>query len=130
GTPIPGPLEAPCTVVGVRGPITYDAFKATGHDVSGVRFLKDPGLLIRFLAGPEPAVPQAGRVIFIPHYRERHLYKSLPKGITLVDIDAEPLELARTIREANLVYASSLHGIIFAHALERPCVWVKPQTEE
>ena len=50
--------------------------------------------------------------------------------MSLVDIDAHPLDVFRKIEEAELVYSSSLHGIIFAHALNRPCVFVKPQTEE
>lgn len=54
----------------------------------------------------------------------------MPKGIELVDVDAHPLQVADKILEASLVYASSLHGIIFAHALNRPCVFVKPQMDE
>lgn len=114
-----------------KGPITYEAFKKAGHDVSHVRFLKDPGLMIRFIAGEGQKTPVSDKVIFIPHYRERYLYKKkLPKGIELVDVDVHPVQLANKIQESGLVYASSLHGIIFAHALNRPCVFVKPQTDE
>jgi hypothetical protein len=47
-----------------------------------------------------------------------------------VDIDQHPLQVAKSILGAKLVYASSLHGIIFAHALNKPCVFVHPQTKE
>lgn len=111
---------------GLRGPITYDAFKAAGHDLSEVKFLLDPGLLMRFsMANRQPATSRG--VIFIPHHRERALHaRTMPKGIRLVDIDARPAQIAEAILGAELVYASSLHGVIFAHALNRPCVLVQP----
>lgn len=118
-----------CRVLGLRGPITYERFKKAGHDLSEVRFLKDPGLLIRFCQ-PKHEVSPKGRV-FIPHYRERYQYLRDPiDGIRFVDIDNDPLEVARHILNAELVYTSSLHGVIFAHALNRPCVLVRTQTDE
>jgi hypothetical protein len=113
----------------LRGPISYDIFKAAGYDVSGVRFLADPGLFIGRMV-PDRA-PLKGRVVFVPHYRERDAIRGkVPKGVTVIDIDAPPLQLARQLQQAECVYASSLHGIIFAHALGRPCVFVRPATEE
>jgi hypothetical protein len=130
GLPVPGPSDSPCKIFGLRGPITYENFKKAGHDVSDVRFLKDPGLMIRFLVEDENIQPQSNKVIFIPHYRERTLYKKLPKAIKIVNIDSHPIDLAHKIQSSSLVYSSSLHGVIFAHALNRPCVLVKPQTDE
>ncbi len=129
---VPSRDQAPCRIFGLRGPITYERFRAAGHDLSELRFLKDPGLLLRFMVPDRALPPEPGKVVFIPHYRERamHRRRGLPRGIQLVDIDDEPLALARHILSAELVYASSLHGIVFAHALERPCVYVAPQTEE
>ena len=71
-------------------------------------------------------------IIFIPHYRERYTYKNnaVPKGIKLIDIDCDPISLGRKILSAKLVYTSSLHGIIFANSLGRPCIFVQPQTDE
>lgn len=123
--------RTPVQVRGVRGPISYDILKAAGHDVSNVKFQLDPGLLIRFrIEEAERRILPRG-VIFIPHYRERGLYqKGLRQPIRLVDIDSRPSDVARAILEAELVYTSSLHGIIFSHALGRPCVMVAPQTHE
>ena len=113
----------------LRGPISYELFKTAGYDVSQVRFLADPGLLIAKMV-PDRA-PSSGRVIFIPHYRERKLIrKKVPRGIHILDIDNSPLRIARQIQRAECVYSSSLHGIIFAHAIGRPCVFVRPATEE
>ncbi len=116
-------------VHGLRGPITEDALKTAGYDTSQIQWHGDPGLTISKMIEPKPATP--GRVIFIPHYRERETARDLlPKGIKLVDIDDDPLTVGRKIMEAELVYSSSLHGIVFAHALGRPVVMVKPATEE
>lgn len=130
GGEIPPPTEAAVTLRALRGPLTLEAFATTGHDVSGVRSLRDPGLLIRFLVPDVPA--ERGRVVLIPHYRERDRYRrrDARHGLHLIDIDAEPVQVAREIQRAELVYTSSLHGAIFAHALGRPCVLVAPLTAE
>ena len=128
---VPKASRVAVRVWGVRGPISYDVFKAAGHDVSDVRYQMDPGLLLRFQLENLSRIIQPQGVVFIPHYRERAPYMAgLPQGIRLVDIDDHPLAVGRRILEAELVYASSLHGVIFAHALGRPCVLVAPQTAE
>ncbi|MGV8839606.1 MAG: polysaccharide pyruvyl transferase family protein [Bauldia sp.] len=125
----PAPAGVRIRIVGLRGPLTLDAMKAAGHDVSGVRFLLDPGLLIRFaVAGAASRPPQGA--IFIPHHRDRKaVARSVPPSIRMVDIDATPQRIAGEILGAELVYASSLHGVIFAHGLERPCVLVRPMEQ-
>ncbi len=118
------------SVVGLRGPLSYEAFKLANYDVSQVKFLKDPGLLLRFYAEDIKYETPNGYA-FIPHYRERNLYiKAMPKGMRYIDIDNTPLAIAKQILEAEIIYSSSLHGIIFAHALNRPAILVKPKTEE
>ncbi len=113
----------------LRGPISHQILEKDGFDTSAVAWYGDPGLIISELL--EPCDPQKGRVIFVPHYRERGDVASiLPKGIEVVDIDADPLVVGRKIQQAELVYSSSLHGIIFAHALGRPVKMVVPATEE
>lgn len=129
GAPLPPATQVRCKVVAVRGPITLEAFEQAGHDVSEVRSLRDPGLLLRF-AVPD-ASPVPGRRVLIPHYRERHLYRgAAAHGLDIVDIDGEPVDVARGIQAAEVIYTSSLHGMIFAHALRRPCVLLAPQTAE
>jgi pyruvyltransferase len=128
---IPVPTHARVRVWAVRGPITLDVFKSAGHDVSDIKFQFDPGLMMRFMVTDSERAIVPNGVAFIPHYRERGKYvRSLPPGMRTIDIDGRPKDVARAILGAELVYSSSLHGIIFAHALERPCVLVAPQTEE
>lgn len=117
-------------IYGLRGPLSYEVFKRRGFDLKKIKFLMDPGLLLRFIIG-DVVVPGQDRVIFIPHYRERFNRQNIPqREIKMVDVDCEPTDLATEILKSKLVYSSSLHGIIFAHALNRPCIFVRPQTNE
>lgn len=126
---IPRVTGTPPFAHALRGPLSLEAARKAGYDVSNVAYLADPGLIIPRLV--EPVKPVSNRVIFIPHYRERRDVRGrIPTGIEFVDIDATPADVARRIMEAELVFTSSLHGIIFSHALGRPCVPVRPQTEE
>jgi len=116
---------------GLRGPISYDVFKKAGFNVNDIKFLADPGLLLSKILPLNDKKIITGKVIFIPHYRERFLYKkSIKNYIEVVDIDCNPIELGNKILESEFVLTSSLHGIIFSHSLNRPCKFVLPQTDE
>ncbi len=116
-------------VLGVRGPMTLERLDRADVDTSTIRFVFDPGMLARRFVPVDSASPM-GR-IFIPHYREhaQHVGRSL-SDVRLVSIDAKPGDIIRAIHEAEVVYTSSLHGAIFAHAVGRPVVLIAPQTEE
>jgi hypothetical protein len=127
---LPDPRNTPCKIIGLRGPISYELFKRAGYDLSEVEFLMDPGLLIKYYVDTKKPIKPKGAA-FIPHYRERNAYKSKRnKGLKYIDIDNCATNIAEQILASELVYSSSLHGIIFSHALNRPCVFVKPQTSE
>jgi hypothetical protein len=129
GRTIPSAKDVRCRILAVRGPLTLAAFAQAGHDVTSVRSQLDPGLLIRFAVDDADAVPN--RVAILPHYRDRDFYgRRARRGLWMIDIDDEPVEVARNIQSAELVYTSSLHGLIFAHALRRPSVLIAPQTSE
>ncbi|MES2376907.1 MAG: polysaccharide pyruvyl transferase family protein [Bacteroidota bacterium] len=130
-TNIPLARDINCHVYGLRGPITYDLFKKAGHLVDHVKFLADPGLLLKKMMPDLNIKPKPGKVIFIPHYKERFFYKKPINGyIEIMDIDIDPIKLGNKILEAECILSSSLHGIIFSHALGRPCGFVLPQTDE
>lgn len=129
GSPLPSPAVE-TSVVGVRGPITLEAFRAAGYDTSDVRFMLDPGLLAPEVY-PEASALEAirGRVVFIPHYRDLAQFRS-SKTLQIVSADAEPADFVREIALSEYVYSSSLHGVIFAHAMGRPCTLVAPRNPE
>lgn len=131
GVPIPSPrLTGEVDIRGVRGPITHEELKKAGHDVSRITFHADPGLLVRDLYPMETSQTSVpGRVIFIPHYRDRADYRSLT-GVELIDIDCDPAQLADNIARADYVLTSSLHGLVFAHAIGRPVTLVAPLRKE
>jgi hypothetical protein len=128
-TPMPEVDPQSVLIHGVRGPITAEALHKAGFDVSTIQWHGDPGLQIAKMLKPISA--KRGRVIFIPHYRERGILRDkIPAWMHMVDIDNDPLAVGREIMRAELVYSSSLHGIVFAHALGRPVVMVEPATKE
>ncbi len=122
---------ATVTIYGLRGPLSLEKFRAAGFDVSNVKFLLDPGLMIRFMLNAASVSPVRGRVAFIPHYRERYeAARHMPSKMHFIDIDADPIEVGREILSSEVILSSSLHGIIFAHALGRSAVLVRPGTPE
>ena len=124
-------LIASLKVNGVRGPLTKSLFEKYNADLSNLKFEYDPGLLIKEVYNLDLKKSSEKQVIFIPHYKDIWAYKgNYPKGIKVVKIDNSPKVIAKEILKAKMIYASSLHGIIFSHALNKPCVFVKPQSNE
>lgn len=118
-------------IIGVRGPISYDYFKNQGCNMNNVKFQFDPGLMVKFMVEHFGMKAEAEDVIFIPHFREREIYRNnCPRGIKFIDIDDNPVNVLQAILNAKMVYTSSLHGVIFSHALNRPCHLIATQTPE
>jgi len=126
-----GDVIASAKIFGVRGPLTKSLFEKYGADLSSLKFELDPGLLIKEVLGLSTENNTNRNVIFIPHFNDINAYKGIyPKDIKVVNIDTTPCRIAKEIQKAKVVYSSSLHGIIFSHALNKECVFVKPQSEE
>ncbi|WP_439151540.1 polysaccharide pyruvyl transferase family protein [Winogradskyella sp.] len=118
-------------VYGVRGPLTREFFEKYNTDLSNLKFEYDPGLLIKEVYNIDISKSSNKQIIFIPHFRDEAVYKKkYPKDIKHVTIDTSPLKLASEILRSEVVYSSSLHGIIFSHALGKPSIFVKPQSNE
>ncbi|MEP5934127.1 MAG: polysaccharide pyruvyl transferase family protein, partial [Winogradskyella arenosi] len=117
-------------VYGVRGPLTKSLFEKYGADLSNLKFEFDPGLLIRDVYNIDVKKSKERQVLFIPHFRDLWIYKDYPKGVKVISIVNKPETIIKEILKSSVVYASSLHGIIFSHALNKPCVFVAPQSEE
>jgi len=118
-------------VYGVRGPLTRRMLERNGADLAELKFEFDPGLLVKEVYGLSLDMSTEKNAIFIPHYRDIPIYNGkYPKGIKVINIDNPPEKVAREILKAKVVYASSLHGIIFSHALNKECIFVSPLTPE
>lgn len=118
-------------IYGVRGPLSRQLFEKYGADLSNLKFEYDPGLLIKEVYKINLKNSEEKNIIFIPHFNDAQIYKNkYPKNIKIVNVDNSPLNIAKEILKAKVVYTSSLHGLIFSHALNKPCVFVKPQSKE
>lgn len=118
-------------IFGVRGPLTKSLFEKYNSNLTNLKFEYDPGLLIKEVYDIDLKNSREEQAIFIPHFRDESVYnKNYPKSIKHVSVDAKPYSIAKEILKSKVVYSSSLHGIIFAHALGKPCVFVKPQSNE
>jgi len=91
--------------------------------------LGDPGLLAdRLLAGP---VAKRYRLGVVPHYADMQnagvhtLLQSLGDSARLINPEDYPVAVIRQIAACEQVVSSSLHGIIVAHALGIPAVWMR-----
>lgn len=119
------------TVYGVRGPLTKQLFIEYNADLSKLKFELDPGLLVKEVYNLNIKNNTNKQIIFIPHYKDEKEYKgNYPKEFKFVSIDNHPKTVAKEIMKSKTVYTSSLHGIIFSHALNKPCVFVAPQSNE
>ena len=116
----------------VRGPLTLEALKRNGWDVSGITELFDPGILLAGLYEKEIAAYDASRndvygpVRIIPHFRdELVLRRNHPDwASSFVTVDCHPLDMLKRLKGAQKVISSSLHGVIFAESLGIPAVWL------
>jgi predicted GH43/DUF377 family glycosyl hydrolase len=119
-------------IVAVRGPLTLEALKRNGWDVSGITELFDPGILLAGLYAKELAAYDASRndsfgpVRIIPHFRdELVLRRNHPDwASSFVTVDCHPLDMLKRLKGAEKVISSSLHGVIFAESLGIPAVWL------
>jgi len=131
GSELPTHWPVGAEVIGARGPRSLEALERAGADISGVRWLGDPGLLVgQVFPDLVDILPRSGQIGVIPHFRERGLIGNLREEAKFIDIDDTAYNVARAIAECEVVYSSSLHGIIWAHALGRPVLPVVPLTPE
>lgn len=101
-------------VLAVRGALTRDACGLPESTPLG-----DPGILVDELIADPPTV-RRGRLV-VPHYVDRTL-RWRHVGMRRANIKGEPQALLRAIASAEVVYTSSLHGLIAADAFGVPHV--------
>ncbi|SFN33024.1 polysaccharide pyruvyl transferase family protein [Salegentibacter flavus] len=110
----------------VRGPISYSRVLASGQKMKKV--WGDPALLCPFYF-PVPKKTQRNINTLIPHYVDyeqvntKFNYKN---GTEILDLKCSDIELViEKIATSQLVFSSSLHGLIVAHAYGVKAVWVQ-----
>jgi len=111
---------------GVRGVLTGDILKRQSIDFQEI--YGDPALLLpRFVQPSEQH--EKTKIGVLPHYVDQHIVisKNLEWGndVIFLDILGDLHTLIDQINQCKIVYASTLHGIIFCHAYGIPCYWTK-----
>lgn len=108
----------------VRGVLTRECVGAP----SGVA-LGDPGLLAYRLL-PKLS-KKAHRIGVIPHYADKdnpalkHWIEANASDVVLIDVERQPQAVIGDIAQCEYVASSSLHGVITAHALGVPALWMR-----
>lgn len=113
----------------VRGPLSLEYLQKSGVSTDRVTHTFDPGVLFPTLFAEELAKsPSRGGDRIIPHYHDdlemRRRYTALSE--CFVSVDCTPLAMMQAIKGADRVFASSLHGVIFAEAMGIPAYWLAP----
>lgn len=118
-------------ILAVRGPDTAQSLGISSGSVTG-----DPGVLIPMLLGPRAAVARR-KVSVIPHFRtwasktgRSQLAECKKLGFDILAPTLPPIVLANRVRDSSLVMSSSLHGLIFAHALGVPAQLISIEQSE
>ncbi|HEX7034219.1 MAG TPA: polysaccharide pyruvyl transferase family protein [Pseudomonadales bacterium] len=107
----------------LRGPLT--AGLITNHRVT---VFGDPGLLAPLLV-PERPLPKRHRLGIVPHYKDAGLPAVAElaahfRGSTVIDVFEEPVAVLKHIASCDCIVSSSLHGLVTAHALGVPGLWL------
>ena len=119
------PMERPRAVVAARGPLTCHELERMG--VPAPSAIGDPGALIGDLYS-QPRQSEANLIGLIPHYADlAHPYvEAARQQRALIINPLAPLQdYLDALSTAEVIITSSLHGIVFAHALGRPAAWIE-----
>ena len=101
-------------VLCVRGPLTRDACHLPDSTAFGDLGLLSDMLLDGPKGGGGPAV--------VPHYVDREMTLRHP-GLPVVDVCGTPAQVVNRMAGHDLIFTSSLHGLICADVLGIPHVW-------
>lgn len=110
----------------IRGPLTYDKLVSKGYKVQ--REYGDPGLLFSEVYKPE--VIKKHKFGVIPHFSEKDkpgVKKLISQGCHYIDIEQAntPEKFLNELNECNVIFSSSLHGIIIADSYDIPAYHAK-----
>lgn len=110
-------------ILALRGELTRDAIGAPQDTLLG-----DPGLLAAQLCPKKQKKQYA--VGIVPHYADKtnpnilQLCKRYPKDIHFINIQHSPQQVLKEVDKCEYILSTSLHGLVFADALEIPSTWI------
>jgi pyruvyltransferase len=122
------PTAMPRKIIAVRGPRTRAELLKLGAEVP--ERYGDAGLLAGDFA--TPGVAQTHDYGVILHHSEQSWYRNFGRGwlrkrddTLYIDIRQDAVSVFDAIQRCGTIFSSSLHGLIFAHALGKRTTWVK-----
>jgi pyruvyltransferase len=110
----------------VRGPLTRDNVIRDGG--SCPQLYGDSAMLLPLVLGDiQSDIKKCHRVGIMPHYvdfeRVNATYGGNYRVINI--LNANPIEVVKSILECEKIISSSLHGLIVAHTYNIPAAWIK-----
>lgn len=122
------PIAIPKKVIAVRGPHTRCELLKIGCSVP--ERYGDPGLLANEFATTE--VKETHKYGVLLHYAHKRWLGKFGRGwirkrddTLYINVQQEPLKVFDEIQRCGTIISSSLHGIVFAHALSKKVAWVQ-----
>lgn len=110
----------PKNVLALRGPLTNNYVKKKNT------IMCDPGILSRKIFGEFEKSHQLG---VVPHFRDKddsvlkEFFKK-NKDIKIIDVEQKPAEVVKEIARCEMIFSSSLHGLVVADSYNIPAVWI------
>lgn len=122
------PMAMPRKIIAVRGPRTRAELHKLGAQVP--ECYGDAGLLAAEFA--TPGIAQTHDYGVILHHSEQGWNRKFGRGwlskrddTLYIDIRQDAVSVFDAIQRCGTIFSSSLHGLIFAHALGKRTSWVK-----
>lgn len=113
-------------IYAVRGNLSHKKI-APAHEVA----LGDPGILMSKIL-PLMQVASTEKIGFIPHFSHqdkdyiKDLWKSIENQAIYIDVKNSPEDVASKIKSCEVIFSTSLHGVILADSYGKPVVWTLP----
>lgn len=115
------------TFKAVRGLETVKRLKELGYDAPST--LGDPALLLPLLVNHAKKKYKVGIAPNFRHYEECVRKLNLPSACILIDLKDGVQSVTDQITSCEYILATSLHGLIVAHAFNIPALWVDLKLE-
>lgn len=115
----------PAIVKAVRGKLSLKRIEhmSQGKEIA----LGDPGILFPLIYPDYKNLNKIYKISVIPHFADKNIPVvqkiSADKNIHIIDVLDSPKNVARQICQSEVVFSSSLHGLIFSDAFNVPNKW-------
>lgn len=115
-------------IIGLRGRLTANALLSDNPNLE-IKFLGDPGLLAKEIINPRgDDYVKKDTIGIIPHFIDIDSVLSIigkEENFKIIEIRDNFKSVCQKILECDVILSSSLHGLIFADAMNVPNMWIK-----